>query len=257
MQQNEKLILITNDDGINSKGIASLIEIAKPYGKVVVVAPATAQSGKSHSVTLSEPIRYEQTYKSEMLEKYIVYGTPVDCVKTALTKVLSRKPDLVLSGINHGSNSAISIIYSGTLGAAIEASFYNLPSIGLSIISHDPDVDFSIVEKSAPALIEKVLEKGLPSQVCLNVNFPICCEKQFNGFKVCTQTKSYWSEDFEEVRDAEGRIAYMQRGELMNLEPENDLCDENALAQNFAAIVPIKVDFTDYNFFNELNNWNL
>ncbi len=253
----KRLILISNDDGISARGIDTLVKIAQPFGKVVVVAPATPQSAKSHSVTLSTPIRFEKTFESENLEKYIVYGTPVDCVKTALTKILKRKPDIMLSGINHGSNSAISVIYSGTMGAAIEASLYEIPAVGLSIISHDPNVDFSLVEKTAPALIEKVLENGLPNQVSLNVNYPLCSYSNFKGYKICSQTKSYWQEEFEEVIDENGNPGYLQRGCLLNLEPENQNCDEVALKNNFAAIVPIKVDFTEYQMIEELKKWNL
>jgi 5'-nucleotidase len=253
----ERLILISNDDGISSKGIDTLIRIAQPYGKVVVVAPVSVQSGKSHSVSLTRPIRFEKQYDSERLEKYVLNGTPVDCVKSALTKILPRKPDLMLSGINHGSNSAISVIYSGTMGAAIEASFYGIPSVGLSIVTHDLDADFSVVEKTAPALIEKVLEHGMPEMVSLNVNYPVCKLDDFKGFKVCSQTKSYWYEDFEETVDKNGNQAYYQRGHLVNVEPDNENCDENALAENYASIVPIKVDFTDYKMIDELKKWNL
>ena len=253
----EKLILISNDDGISAKGIDTLARIAQPYGKVVVVAPATAQSGKSHSVSLTNPIRFEKVYESENLEKYVLYGTPVDCVKGALTKILERKPDLMLSGINHGSNSAISVIYSGTMGAAIEASFYGIPAIGLSITTHDLDADFTTIEKVAPALIEKVLEKGLPNQVCLNVNYPVVTPEEFKGYKICSQTKSYWIEEFEDVIDEDGNKGYMQRGHILNLEPDNPYCDESALSGNYAAIVPIKMDFTEYKFIDELKNWNL
>ena len=253
----ERLILISNDDGISAKGLDTLIRIAQPYGKLVVVAPSTTQSGKSHSVSLANPIRFEIRHQSKNLEKYVLFGTPVDCVKGALTKILDRKPDLMLSGINHGSNSAISVVYSGTMGAAIEASFYGIPSIGLSIVTHDPDADFEIVEKTAPSLIEKVLEHGLPNQVSLNVNYPVTTPDQFKGFKVCTQTKSYWYEDFEETTDRFGNLAYFQRGHLVNMEPDNNDCDECALAENYAAIVPVRADFTEYNLIDELKNWNL
>lgn len=257
MLMEERLILISNDDGISVKGIDTLVRIAQPYGKVVVVAPANAQSGKSHSVSLTRPVRFERIYDSENLEKYVLYGTPVDCVKSALTKILPRKPDLMLSGINHGSNTAISLIYSGTMGAAIEASFYGIPSIGLSIVTHDLDADFSVVEKTAPALIEKVLEHGMPEMVSLNVNYPVCQLNDFNGFKICSQTKSYWYEDFEETVDKYGNQAYYQRGHLVNIEPDNKDCDESAIAENYASIVPVKVDFTDYKMIDELKKWNL
>ena len=253
----ERLILISNDDGISVKGIDTLVRIAQPYGKVVVVAPAHVQSGKSHSVSLTRPVRFEKIYDSGNLEKYVLYGTPVDCVKSALTKILPRKPDLMLSGINHGSNTAISLIYSGTMGAAIEASFYGIPSIGLSIVTHDLDADFSVVEKTAPALIEKVLEHGMPEMVSLNVNYPVCQLNDFNGFKICSQTKSYRYEDYEETLDKYGNQAYYQRGHLVNIEPDNKDCDESAIAGNYASIVPVKVDFTDYKMIDKLKKWNL
>jgi 5'-nucleotidase len=253
----ERLILISNDDGISAKGLDSLIRIAQPYGKIVVVAPSTTQSGKSHSVSLTTPIRYEIRHSSKNLEKYVLFGTPVDCVKGALTKILPRKPDLMLSGINHGSNSAISVVYSGTMGAAIEASFYGIPSIGLSIVTHDLDADFETIEKTAPALIEKVLKHGLPDQVSLNVNYPVTTPEEFRGFKICSQTKSYWYEDFEETVDIHGNKSYFQHGHLVNMEPENPNCDENALAENYAAIVPVRADFTEYKMIDELKKWNL
>ena len=253
----ERLILISNDDGISAKGLDTLVRIAQPFGKIVVVAPVSTQSGKSHSVSLTNPIRYEIRHSSKSLEKYVLYGTPVDCVKGALTKILPRKPDLMLSGINHGSNSAISVIYSGTMGAAIEASFYGIPSIGLSIVTHDPDADFDVVEKTAPSLIKAVLEHGLPNQVSLNVNYPVTTIDEFKGFKICSQTKSYWYEDFEETTDKFGNLAYFQRGHLVNMEPENMECDENALAENYASIVPVRADFTEYKLIDELKKWNL
>ena len=253
----ERLILISNDDGISAKGLDTLIRIAQPHGKIVVVAPSTTQSGKSHSVSLTTPIRYEIRHSSKNLEKYVLFGTPVDCVKGALTKILPRKPDLMLSGINHGSNSAISVVYSGTMGAAIEASFYGIPSIGLSIVTHDLDADFETIEKTAPALIEKVLKHGLPDQVSLNVNYPVTTPEEFKGFKICSQTKSYWYEDFEETVDIHGNKSYFQHGHLVNMEPENPNCDENALAENYAAIVPVRADFTEYKMIDELKKWNL
>jgi len=254
---NDRLILISNDDGITAKGLDTLIRIAQPYGKIVVVAPATPQSGKSHSVSLTSPIRFEIRHSSKNLDKYVLLGTPVDCVKGALTKILDRKPDLMLSGINHGSNTAISAVYSGTMGAAIEASLYGIPSIGLSIVTHDLDADFETIEKTAPAIIEKVIEHGLPNQVSLNINYPVTTPEEFKGFKICTQTKSYWFEDFEETRDRFGNLAYYQRGHLVNMEPENPDCDENAIAGNYAAIVPVRADFTEYKMIDELKKWNL
>lgn len=252
-----KLILVSNDDGVHARGLRYLVDLASQYGDVVVVAPELSQSGKSHSITLTSPLRMRELQSAAGLSVYAVSGTPVDCVKMALGKVCRRKPDLMLSGINHGSNSAISLIYSGTMGAAIEASMYGIPSVGLSVLDHTPEADFSIVTKYAPAIIDKVLTINTLPNLCLNINYPVIDIKDFRGYRLCSQTAGVWREEMEEQVDPYGCKYYWLTGYFDNAEPQNTNSDEWALKNNYAAIVPVKIDFTDHNQINELKKWNL
>jgi 5'-nucleotidase len=247
-----KLILISNDDGIDARGLKSLIEMVKPFGDIFVVAPEQGQSGMSHSISLLEPLRTITVNSSDGVEIVSVKGTPVDCVKLALNQLLPRNPDLMVSGINHGSNSAISVIYSGTMGAAIESSLYGIPSIGFSVLDHKKTADFSIAIKYGRKVVEDVLENGLPEQVALNVNFPVVSEADFKGFKICKQTTGVWKEEFIKRTDPYGGDYYWLTGDFNNFEPNNEESDEWALNHNYASIVPVKIDFTEYKTINEL-----
>jgi 5'-nucleotidase len=250
--KDRKLIFISNDDGIDAKGLENLINLAMPFGDVFVVAPERGQSGMSHSISLLEPLRTKKIKQTKELTLISVPGTPVDCVKLGINQLLPRKPDLMLSGINHGSNSAISVIYSGTMGAAIEASLYGIPAIGFSVLDHSKDADFSLAVKFGTKIIEDVLENGLPNQVALNLNFPLCSESEFKGFRVCKQTTGVWKEEFEKRTDPYGGEYYWLTGNFHNFEPENQDSDEWALMNNYASIVPVKIDFTEYNTIVEL-----
>ncbi|NLA24859.1 MAG: 5'/3'-nucleotidase SurE [Bacteroidales bacterium] len=252
-----RLILVANDDGVQARGLHSLIEIVKPYGDLVVVAPEQHQSGMSHSISLLKPLTANLVQKEEGLLFYSIPGTPVDCVKFALNKLVTRKPDLMVSGINHGSNSAISVIYSGTMGAAIEASLYGIPSIGLSLLDHSADANFELIEKHAKTVIDKVLENGLSPNISLNINYPNINLKDFKGYKVCRQTKGMWQEDFEERTHPYGVKYYWLTGNFNNLEPDAEDSDEWALKNNYAAIVPVHADLTHYKEFERLKSWNL
>lgn len=255
---NRKLILISNDDGIDYPGIKVLTEIMKPYGDILVVAPKTGQSATSHSINSTSPLFVNLHYKEEGITAYSVTGTPVDCVKLALQKILKCvKPDLMVSGINHGSNAAINVVYSGTMGAAIEASLHGIPSVGFSTTDHNENANMDIIKKYAPAIIEKVLEKGLPFQTALNVNYPNIPIEKFKGYRICKQTVGFWLENFIERQDPYKNTYYWYSGQFNNYEPDNVDSDENALANDYAAIVPVKPDFTEYNFINELKKWNL
>ncbi len=257
MKRNRKLILVSNDDGIDAKGLKSLIEIVKPFGDLLIVAPNKGQSGMSHSISSNEPLRVCKVEESENIAAYSVSGTPVDCVKLAINSLLDRLPDLMVSGINHGSNAAINIIYSGTMGAAIEASLHGIPSIGFSVDDHSFNADFSIVKTHAVPVIEKVLENGLPEQVSLNINYPVVSEKDFKGYMICRQTSGVWKEGFDKRTDPFGRDYYWYTGKFYNFEPDDVATDEWALKNNYAAIVPVKPDFTEYNLINELKKWNI
>ena len=251
------LILITNDDGYKSPGIKYITDIAKQFGDVVVVAPTKGHSGMSHAVTLSEPIRFTLKAEEPGLKSYSCTGTPVDCVKIALNQILDCKPDLLISGINHGSNSSVSLFYSGTVAAAIEGCMNSIPSIALSVDDHSIDADFRLALKYGKKIIPEVLSRGLPDSTCLNINFPKIPPEECNGIKVCRQTMGVWREEFEHRVDPHGRDYYWLTGYFSNLEPKEVDNDDWAIQQNYAAIVPIKVDVTNHEALDQIRKWNL
>ncbi len=246
--QNKRLILVTNDDGYNSKGIAASVEVARKFGDVIVLAPETHQSGMSQAITMYSPLYLRKVSEEPGLTVYAFSGTPVDCVKMAFNNLLKdRKIDLVLSGINHGSNAAINVLYSGTMGAAIEGSFYNIPSIGLSLLSHDPNADFDAAKIYAEQIVHKVLNEWTQYPLCLNVNIPVGDISTIKGIKVCRQNKGFWKEELTLCRNPHGREYYWLSGYFMNHEPESTDTDEWALANGYVSVVPIQVDMTNYN----------
>ena len=253
----EKLILVTNDDGYDSKGFKSLIESVKPLGKVFAVAPTEAQSGMSHAITVKHPLRVKKHESLPNFEMYSVNGTPVDCVKIALNQLLPRKPDLLVSGINHGSNSSTSILYSGTMGAALEGSINHVPSVGFSHISFDHKADFDASIIYAKLISEKVLQNGLPRNICLNVNFPDSKPEDIKGIKICRQTLGYWREEFDKRLDPVGKEYYWLTGYFYNSEPEAQDTDEWALKNNYVSLVPVHTDFTSYETIKMINKWDL
>lgn len=253
-ENNKPLILVSNDDGVNAKGLSELISIVQKYGEVVVVAPEKGESGMSHAISIKNPLRLNLIKNTKDLRIYSVPGTPVDCVKLAMNQILTRKPDIVVAGINHGSNASISVIYSGTMGATIEGCLNGIPSIGFSLTSHDPEADFSVSKPYAEKIFAQVLKQGLPKGVCLNVNFPVNGSSSFKGIKVCRQTQGVWKEEYEKRIDPHKQTYYWLTGNFKNFEPNSTDTDEWALQNNYAAIVPIRVDFTDYNSLKELKN---
>jgi 5'-nucleotidase len=252
----EKLILITNDDGIDAKGIHALVEAMSPLGKIVVIAPKEPQSGMSQAITVKHPLRVKKVFVKGF-EGYAVNGTPTDCVKLGFNQILNRKPDLLVSGINHGSNSSTSIMYSGTLGAALEGCLNGIPSIGFSLISFDPDADFSAAINYSRRIASMVLEKGLPKYIGLNVNIPYIGEDKIKGIKICRQTLGYWQEEFERRIDPAGRDYYWLTGQFYNHEPDAIDTDEWALSNNYVAVVPVRTDMTCYTTIEIIKNWNL
>ena len=240
---NSPLILVTNDDGIYAPGLRHLIEILNKIGKVIVVAPDKSQSAQSHAITLDKPIRCEKIIidKGKQLE-FICSGTPVDCIKLALSRILDKKPDICISGINHGSNASVNVIYSGTVAAAIEASLHNIPSIGFSLLDHSVDADFSHTNEFIIKLTERLLKTKL--NCCLNVNIPKINKNQpIKGMKVAHQSSGVWIEEFEERIDLEGDRAFWLTGKFINKDiSENS--DHNLLEKNFVTIVPINHDLT-------------
>ncbi|MFB6342407.1 5'/3'-nucleotidase SurE [Saccharicrinis sp. FJH62] len=245
------LILITNDDGFRSKGINSLVEALKPLGEIFVIAPNSSRSGMSGAITVKEPIRIAKVWEEEGISIYRCSGTPVDSIKIAINQLLPRKPDVVVSGINHGSNTSISVHYSGTMGAAIEGCFNGIPSVGISLKSFDPDADFTQAEKFAKTIVKDVLKNGLPNGVCLNVNVPD--EEQINGVKICRQANGVWSEEFEKRVDPHGGTYYWLTGYFKDHEPDSEETDEWALKNGFVSVVPCMIDLTAYNFMDNLN----
>jgi len=248
------LILITNDDSLNAKGIYALIDSMRNLGELVVIAPSDPSSGQGKAITVNEPIRISKTLKENGLTIYECTGTPTDCVKLAFDQILERKPDLMVSGINHGSNSSISVLYSGTMGAALEGCIERIPSIGFSLCSFNPRADFSQAMKYANIIARNVLKNGLPEGVCLNVNIPETDE--IKGVKVCRQSRGYWEEEFVKREDPTGRQYYWLTGQFRNDEPEATDTDEWALANGYVSIVPCQVDLTSKEHIECLSKWN-
>ena len=252
---NRPLILVTNDDGYKAKGISKLTEIAMQFGNVLVMSATESQSGKSHSITIKDPIRFKVMEESIGLTRYILKGTPVDGVKLALNSLLDRKPDLILSGVNHGTNSSTSVVYSGTMAAAIEGAIHHVPSIGFSLLDYHQDADFDAAEPYVKNIIQNTLEEGLPAGTCLNVNIPAVPREKIAGIRICRQTNGYWKEDFQTREDPRGgRYAWLS-GSFFNREPEATDTDEWALANNYLAVVPVKTDFTDHALISQLSKW--
>ncbi|MPM42126.1 5'-nucleotidase SurE [bioreactor metagenome] len=254
MNSRKPLILVTNDDGYQAKGIVSLIEAMRALGEVVVFAPELHQSGMSSAISTSQPLRSRIYKKEEGLTAYMCTGTPVDCVKLALNEFLDRKPDLLVSGINHGSNAGISVIYSGTMGAAIEGCIFEVPSLGVSLREYAYDADFTHACEVAQRIASTVLKKGLPKGICLNINVP---QGEIKGIKITSQTQGKWVNEYQRSADGNGRDVFWMTGNFENWEEDNVNTDEWALANGYAAIVPVKIDMTAHDFIPELKKWDL
>ncbi len=243
----EPLILVTNDDGYASKGLAAAIEVARPFGRVVVVAPETVQSGMSQAITMNAPLFLRRIREEENLTVYAFSGTPVDCVKMAFDYLLrDERVDLVVSGINHGSNAAVNVLYSGTMGAAIEGSFYGCPAIGLSLTDHAADADFDASVLWGRRIVGQILGADLPRPLCLNVNIPVGRPEAIRGLRVARQTRGFWREEFYRREDPRGREYFWLTGDFVNAEPQAEDTDEWLLAHGYVSVVPVQVDLTDY-----------
>ena len=237
------LILISNDDSINAPGVHYLAECVREMGDVYVVAPERPQSGQAAALTVNAPLRItEKPCDTEGVRMFIVTGTPVDCIKLALHAIVPRRPDVVFSGINHGSNSGINVIYSGTMGATIEGCLRGIPSVGFSILDHSMDANFSLSKRFIVEIAHKVLKDGLPEGVCLNVNIPANVEPR--GIKVCRGARGHWSEEYERYLDPHCVPFYWLSGRFVNDEPEATDTDEYWLAHSYVSVVPTVVDHT-------------
>lgn len=252
MDDSKPLILVVNDDGITSPGIKALVEAAKKYGHVVVVAPDSPQSGMGHAVTLNKPLRMNKVDEFGEIPGFQTSGTPVDCVKLAVDKVLHRQPDLCVSGINHGSNSSINILYSGTMSAAVEAAMEGIPSVGFSLCDYSWDADFTASKHYAAKIIEQVFQYGLPRNVLLNVNIPKGSMEEVKGMKICRQAEAHWEEEFDHRKDPYGRDYYWLTGEFINHDKGTDT-DEWALKNGYVSVVPVQYDLTAHHGINYIN----
>ncbi len=246
------LILVTNDDGYNAAGLRKLIALMRTLGEVAVIASDQPMSGMSHAVTVKVPLMPKLIAKEEGYTEWRTNGTPVDNVKLGKHTLLPRKPDLIVSGINHGSNAAINIIYSGTMGAVLEGAIDGIPGIGFSVDDYSPHADLSHTDDYVLRITKKVLKEGLPEGVALNVNFPRKSEQPVKGIKVVRQAKARWVEDFEKRTDPFGRTYYWIGGVFENGDPRPDT-DENALKEGYVAVVPVKIDFTEHRLIDKLS----
>lgn len=244
-EKERPVILITNDDGVTAPGIMNLVESVKDLGKIIVVAPDKPQSGMGHAITIGQPLRLHKVNVFGDIESYACTGTPVDCVKLAVDKILHRKPDLCLSGINHGANHSINVIYSGTMSAAVEAAIESIPSAGFSLLDYNIEADFTGARKYTRMVVEKMLETELDKHTVFNVNIPSVPVELLNGLKICKQAYAKYEEDFVERIDPNGRKYYWLTGEFVNFDDGKDT-DVWALANNYVSVVPVQFDLTNY-----------
>ena len=246
-----RTILVTNDDSVHAKGIKELVLVASEFGNVLVVAPNKPQSGMGHAITITKPLRMESYNGFDGVEAYSCSGTPVDCVKLAVFEILKRKPDLLLSGINHGENSSTNVLYSGTMSAAIEGAMEGIPSIGFSLADFNSDADFSAAKNVATELIPQIMNKGLPNNTALNVNVPKVSYRDLKGIKVCAQAHAYWEDKFDSRRDQFGKPYYWLTGQFSDRDQREDT-DLHYLKMGYATIVPTHFDLTNYGALRDL-----
>jgi 5'-nucleotidase len=246
------LILITNDDGIHAPGISALVEVAMKFGDVFVVAPDKPQSGMGHAITINSTIRVHKSNAYPGAEAWSCSGTPVDCVKMAVNKLLPRKPTLCLSGINHGANHSINIIYSGTMSAAMEGAIEGIPSIGFSLLDYSIEADFSASKVYCEKIIEFTLKHGMGEGVCLNVNIPKLHVDEIKGIQVCRQARGTWEEELDERTDPSGRNYYWLTGKFKNFETNAKDTDVFALENGFVSVVPSQFDMTAHHAIPKL-----
>lgn len=248
------LILITNDDGITAKGIEVLIQTMQEFGDVVVVAPDSAQSGMGHAITVNRPLRIFKSKAFTNIEAYATNGTPVDCVKIGIYEILNRKPDLLVSGINHGANYSTNVLYSGTMSAAVEGAMENIPSIGFSLCDHGADAEFSAAKEIVKEVTALVLRNNFPPHICLNVNIPNLPIEEIKGIQFCKQAAAFWDDRLDKRSDPFGNTYYWLTGKFQEIEVEKDT-DLHYIKQGYATIVPTQFDMTAHAVINDLKNW--
>jgi 5'-nucleotidase len=251
------LILVTNDDGITAPGIRALIDVMNEIGDVIVVAPDSPQSGMGHAITINSTLFVENvTVDKGKQKEYSCSGTPADCVKLAVKQILKRRPDICVSGINHGSNSSINVIYSGTMSAAMEAGIEGIPAIGFSLLDYNWNANFEHSKSFIKTIVKNALKNGIPNGVVLNVNIPNLKEEDIMGIKVCRQAKANWEEQFDKRKNPQGRVYYWLTGKFVNLDNGEDT-DEWALEKGYISVVPVQFDLTAHHAIQGLNSWKL
>lgn len=255
MKKHQPTILVVNDDGITAPGIKALIETMKQLGRVVVVAPDSPQSGMGHAITIGKPLRLDAVELYDGVEMYKCSGTPVDCVKLAVNRIFKgTKPDLCVSGINHGLNNSINVLYSGTMSAAVEGAIEGIPAIGFSLDDYTQQANFEPCAKFVKQIAQQVLERSLPAGTLLNVNFPNSSD--IKGIKICRQAHGKWAEEFDERMDPHKRAYYWLTGEFQ-VNDQGEDTDVWALENNYASVVPVQFDMTAHHAISVLNTWEL
>jgi 5'-nucleotidase len=249
------LFLLSNDDGVDAKGLQCLIEMLRPIGDLFVVAPDRPRSGAACSLTSELPIKQMLVSAEEGVTVHSCSGTPSDCVKLALDQLLQSRPDMVIAGINHGGNASTNVHYSGTMGAVYEGALHGIPSVAFSLLDHDPNADFSMMEPYVQRITQLCMNEILPYGSCLNVNFPAA--EEYAGVKICRMCYSNWQDEFTPYERNGGEHYYWLGGEFINDEPDEQDTDSWALDHDYVAITPVKVDVTDYDLKEKLNNWDI
>ena len=252
IEKEDKLILLTNDDGLYAAGLRTLLDVMEEFGKVVLISTQESMSGMSQALTVKTPLRVKLLEENDKHRIYASNGTPADSVKLAINQLLERPADWVVSGINHGSNASVSVLYSGTMGAAIEGCLYGISSVGFSLNNFSPTADFSICKKYIRIVMKKLASEPLPPGVCLNVNIPSAKKNEIKGIKICRQAKGNWKEEFEKRKDPLGKTYYWLTGIFQNHEPDSIDTDEWAISNNYVSIVPVTVDMTAHWYIDVL-----
>ena len=255
MENKRPLILISNDDGYQAKGINQLVEMVSDLADIVVCAPDSARSGFSCAFSATTPLRLQLEHRQQGVEVWSCNGTPVDCVKMALAEVVPRRPDMVIGGINHGDNGSVNAHYSGTMGVTFEGCMKYIPSVAFSLCDHSDDADFSPLRPYVRTITTRVLAEGLPTGVCLNVNFPLVAA--YKGVRVCRMAKGTWGSEVVRCHHPRGYDYWWMVGCYNNDEPEADDTDNWALTHGYIAITPTQIDVTAYQAMSLIKDWNL
>ena len=255
MENKRPLLLISNDDGYDAKGIRVLVEMLSDFGDIIVCAPESARSGYSCAFSATEPLRLCLREQREGLEIWSCNGTPVDCVKMALSEIVPRKPDMVIGGINHGDNASVNVHYSGTMGVTLEGCMKYISSVAFSLCDHRADADFSPLRPLVRQITERILREPLPQGVCLNVNFPLV--DHYQGVRVCRMAKGTWGREVEKRHHPRGYDYWWMVGYYTNDEPDAEDTDNWALTHGYVAITPTQIDVTAYEAINLVKSWNL